>query len=118
MSLLTTSTPLVRGSSATVTLNKSVLFALPSVAGNAHFSNQSNVFQVIVKYISNVTGSVLPELKVLAFDMSKASPTSPMLVTAQGQTTFSISQIILIDFDAGGFVVPSSDVPNIDLTFA
>lgn len=107
MALLTIPS-VVKGVQTSITLDKSVLFAISAVASNADFSNSQNVAKCIVEYRSTAGG----QKKKLFFDLSKTSPTAPILISVRGRSEFSISKIVLEDFDGGALIVSGASIPS------
>jgi hypothetical protein len=118
MPLLTIPVSLSKGTPASISLDKSALFALLSVAGNAHFSVQANVKSCLVRYIGSVDGAVRGDYKLLSFDLSQATPVVDFITTSSCSDSFAIEAIELEDFDGGLFAVAASDIPSgLDVSF-
>lgn len=96
-----------KGSPQTVTLDKSALFALAAVSGDAFFSDEANVSRCIVEYNSNPGD----QKEYLVFDLSQASPTAIFQVSQHARNSFLLERIVLEDFDEGTFVVERADLP-------
>lgn len=97
MAILSFSTAPAKDDSATVTLNKSELYALSPVSGDAFWSIASNISQVSVAYESTIGG----QNKALNFDAQTATPTDGISFSAFARDMFEIKHIILRDFDSG-----------------
>ena len=116
MALINNINTAAKGSTTEVTLDKSVLFGLPSVTADPYFSIEANVAKVTMKYES--LGS---QKKTLVFDMAQSSPIAHLGFSMRARDTFILSEIILHDYDGDHFIVAASDIPsglNIDLVAA
>ena len=118
MALLTVPQGIAKGSPFTVTLDKSMLFALNAVASNAHFSNQSKVATCLVKYESPVQGSLLGQTRIIRFDLSQANPSHVLNISSAGADLFQISQILLVDHEGAVLSLPPVEFPSINLEFS
>jgi hypothetical protein len=118
MALLTIPGSLSKGTTFSVTLDKSALFALSSVAGNAHFSTQSNVKSCLIHYTGAIPGAVRGQLKILSFDLSEATPAADFTVSSSCVDTFVIESIVLENFNGSVFKLAASDIPSgLDVSF-
>lgn len=97
-----------KGTPATITLDKTTLFAISAVAADAYFSVQGNVDKCIIEYRS----SPGKQKRRLVFDLSDPSPTASFLVSAKARSSFVISKIILVDFVSDTLSVPSAQIPS------
>lgn len=107
MPLLTIPASISKGASQSVALDKSAVFALAAVSGDAFFSVQANVKRVIVEYNSDPGN----QREYLVFDMSEESPTASFEVSARARSSFLLERIVLEDFDEGTLVVERADLP-------
>lgn len=107
MPLLSMPASVSKGSSQSVTLDKTALFALSAVSGDSYFSIEANVSRCIVEYNSNPGD----QKEYLIFDMSQASPTASFLVSEHARDSFLLERIVLEDFDEGTLVVERADLP-------
>ena len=103
MPILTKPT-ITKGTPATFTLDKSLLAALPSVANDTYFSNQSNWSKIVLSFKS-ATGS---QNEVVVFDATLATPTGTFLISLRARDAFNIIKIDIYDFDNGGISIPRS----------
>ena len=106
MALLTLPS-VAKGTAASISLDKTELFALAAVAGDAYFSVQANVKRCIVEYSS----SPGDQRKVLVFNLSEASPSASMLISSTGRDSFEIERLVLEDNDGGTLVVKRAQLP-------
>lgn len=103
-----------KGTSATVNLDKSSLFALPAVVADAWFCNPTNVKRCIVNYDS-VVGN---QSKTLIFDLSKASPSDSLYFSPRARDNYQLDRVILEDFQGDILVLSRSDLPtSFDISF-
>jgi hypothetical protein len=103
-----------KGATATITLDKAVLFALASVVGDGYFAVEADVKKAVISYKSSVGN----QHKELSFVISETSPTAPLAFSAYARTTFDIARITLFDFDGGFFEVAVGDIPTLTITLA
>jgi hypothetical protein len=108
MALINGINSVTKGSSASLTLDKAVLFALPSVVASAHFSDQTNVKLVKIKYKSSPGN----QTKVLTFEASQTTPSASILFSLKARDLFQVEEIILVDFDDAFLLVQSVDIPT------
>lgn len=109
MALLTIpSQPLAKASAHTISLNKSDLFALSAISGDAYFSVQANVARCIMEYNSDPGN----QREILTFDLSQASPTASFLVSARARSSFLLERIVLEDFDGGTLILTGAQIPS------
>lgn len=86
-----------KGTSSTATLNKSELYALSPISGDAFWSNASNVKEVTAVYESSIGG----QTKVLSFDATAASPEAVVAFSSSARDAFELKHIVLKDNDDG-----------------
>lgn len=97
MAILSFSPAPAKGASSTVTLNKSELYSLTPISGDAFWSVSANITQITVVYESTVGG----QNKVLNFDASLASPEDAISFSIHARDYFELKHILLRDFDSG-----------------
>lgn len=97
---------IVKGSPATFTLSKADLLLVPSVAGDAYYSDSSNWKAVVLNYMS----SPLNQPEIVGFDATQVSPTGIFEVVTSALDVFNIQSISIIDFQGGVFTVPRSEL--------
>jgi len=107
MPLFTIPASISKGAAQSVTLDKSALFALAAVSGDAFFSIQTNVKRAIVEYNSNPGN----QKEYLVFDLSQTSPTATFQVSARARSNFLLERIVLEDFDQGTLIIDRADLP-------
>ena len=100
-----------KGTTTVITLDKAVLFALPSIVADLYYSSQANVQTAIVVYKS----SVGKQQKDLVFDLTQTSPTAKLKFSAVARSQFDIAKITLVDFDNGYFDVATADIPTLTI---
>lgn len=108
MPLLSGLESVAKGASATITLDKVELFALPKVAADPYFSQPANVQSVKVIYKSTVGR----QRRILSFDMSQVTPTAQFKLSAKARNEFMVDGVYLIDFDSGMMKVTGAEVPT------
>ena len=114
MALLSGLTSIIRGTQSTITLDKTALFALTSIQADAYFSLPENVSKAKFTYKSP-TGMQFAEA---IFDIQATEPVSKIKFSAHARTSFTLSDIVLYDFDGGYLKVAASDIPaGLDLSF-
>ena len=114
MALLTIPS-VTKGESATITLNKTDLFNLGAVSGDAYFSVQANVKSAIVEFNSDPSNQV----QRLKFDLSEVTPSAVFLASATARDDFLLESILLIDNDGGTLMVRRADLPSgLDISLA
>lgn len=104
---------ITKGASTSLTLDKSILMAFPSIVADSYYSNIVDVEKAIIVYKST-TGN---QEKELVFDMTKATPESKITFSNTCRNQFSISKIVLKDFDGGFFIVALADIPSLPINF-
>jgi streptogramin lyase len=104
MALLNFSSAPAKGASSTVTLDKSVLMALPEVVADDYYSDSTNIAHVLIIY-GSVTGK---QDKILSFDFTQSTPSTGLAFSAKARNAFEIKKIILKDFDGGEFIINRS----------
>lgn len=106
---------ITKGTAASVSLNKTSLFALSAIAADAYFSVQANVKRCIVEFNSDPSN----QRKILSFDLSQTSPSASLLISATGRDSFLLERLVLEDFDGGVLILERSQLPsNLDISFA
>lgn len=108
MALLNGITGLQKGVKATVTLDKTALFALSPVVADEWFSVQANVQAAKIVYEST-TGR---QRKVLTFDLSESSPTCNLFFSVKARNSFQIVKIILVDFEKDILSMEGAAIPS------
>lgn len=99
---------ITKGQSASITLNKSELFQLAAIAADVVFSVQANVKKCIVEYNSDPGN----QRKILRFDLSQATPSASLLISATGKDSFLLERMVLEDNDGGLLILERSDLPS------
>ena len=108
MALLSGIGAIVKGAGpSNITLDKTTLFAIPSVAASAYFSDATNVEMALITY-----RAASGQKKNLIFNMADANPVAKLSFSAKAQNVFSITGISLVDFDGGIFNVPTQEIPT------
>jgi len=107
MALLTIPS-ITKGVAASVSLNKTDLFALAAVAADAYFSDESNVKRCVVEFNSTIGN----QRRVLSFDLSVASPTATFLISERARNDFLLERLVLEDFDGDVLVLERSQLPS------
>ena len=107
MALLNGISSISKGSSATVTLDKTVLMSLSSVAADAYFSIEANI-----RFVKVVYSALGQQKKELLFDMSQTEPQDTVTFSAYARDQFAVSHVYLYDFDGGHLEIPSAEVPS------
>ena len=102
---------LAKGATTSLTLDKSIIMALPSVIADSYFSQLVNIEKAIIVYTST-NGN---QEKELVFDMNKTTPDCKVIFTNICKNNFNISKIILKDFDNVFFIVDSTDIPSLPI---
>lgn len=106
---------LTKGTAATITLDKSTLFALAAVSGDAYFSDQTKVRSCIIEYNSDPGN----QRHVLNFDLAQASPSASFLASDRARDDFLLERLVLVDHDGGTLVLERSSLPSgLDINFA
>lgn len=106
MAIITKPGSILKGSGATITLNKSQLAALAPVAADAYYSDSTNWFKVHIKYKSSTSS----QFELLKFDATVASPEAEFLVSDKANDVFNVDYIDILDFDNGIFRVEDSSL--------
>lgn len=109
MPIITKPASIQKGVAASFSLDKATLAAVPSVAADSYYSNQSN-WQRVSLYYSSASAGVGSQIEVVIFDATQPSPTANFLASSTARTQYSIAQIVIRDFDNGCFVVPRSQL--------
>jgi len=114
MALLTIPS-VTKGEAATISLNKTDLFNLGAVSGDAYFSVQANVRSAIVEFNSDPSNQV----RRLKFDLSEITPNAVFLASETARDDFLLESILLIDNDGGTLMVRRADLPSgLDISLA
>ena len=100
-----------RGTPTTVTLNKTELASLPSVANDSYFSDSSN-WKKVVMVFKNDGENVQKE--TVYFDATQTTPTSKFDISPKSQGNFLIESILIQDFDGGYFQVVRDELNTAD----
>jgi len=106
MAIITKPGSILKGSGATITLNKSQLAALAPVAADAYYSDSTNWSKVHIKYKSSTSS----QFELLKFDATVASPEAEFLVSDKANDVFNVDYIDIFDFDNGVFRVEDSSL--------
>jgi hypothetical protein len=114
MAIITKPT-IVKGTPATISLDKAELAAHPLVSSNSYFSNMNKWRKVEIIYISSPGN----QSKNVEFDATVASPTGSILCTLKARDIFEVEKLLIIDFDNGVLQIPraSLDVLDFDISF-
>jgi hypothetical protein len=116
MPIITKPASIEKNAAASISLNKSTLAAVASVAADAYYSNSSNWKEVFIYYKSSVGN----QREVLKFDATVASPAANFLVSEKARDIFQVQKIVIVDFDNGSITVPRSQltVADFDVTLS
>jgi len=106
MAFLTIPGTVEREVAATITLDKTDLFALSPISGDAYFSDPANCSKVLIEWNSNPGN----QKEIGFFDLSLASPSHPFLVSDVARSSFLVERLILVDFDSGELVLSRSQL--------
>jgi hypothetical protein len=106
MPIITKPSTIEKNLEASITLDKSALAALTSVAGDTYFSDTVNWRQVFIKYKSSVGN----QTEIIKFDATQENPSGIFFVSAKARDIFEVRKIIIMDFDGGSFIVPRSQL--------
>lgn len=101
---------ILQDTTAVMTLDKSELALVTSVAADPFFSVTANWKSVILNYLSTIGN----EPPTVYFDATQASPTGNFLVVAPGQFVFEIQSINIVDFNGGIFTVQRAELTVVD----
>lgn len=116
MSIITKPGSIVKGVSATFTLDKSALAALSAVQNDPYFVDSSNWHRIHVVFKSN-PGS---QYEVVEFDATQSSPSGHFLISQKARDIFQVQYMEIFDFDGGVLKIPRSSLVtsefDIDLT--
>lgn len=115
MSILTFSSQPKKNVPTVATLNKSEIMSIPSISADSHWGVSSNIKNVIVVYSSEGK-----QKKLLKFDFEELSPQATISFSNKARDSWSISDIILLDYDGGQTQIRngSLDVPALPLDFS
>ena len=110
MSIITKPSSIVKGTSATFTLNKSELLALSPVQADNYFNDSSNWSRVSVVYKS----SPGKQYEIVEFNPSQVSPTGSFLISEKARDIFEVQVIQIFDFDGGVLEIYRSQLITAD----
>ena len=96
----------LKGTPLQYTLTKADLAAIPSVAGDAYYSDQANWSQVGVK-MRSTTGN--QNLYIL-FPAVDVTPLGYLSSSTQALNSFEVEHMIIYDFDGGAFKVNRAEL--------
>lgn len=115
MALLDGLSSAAKGSTVTITLDMTLLLALPSVVADDYFSKAGNIRKVKVVYKSTEDHQKVD----LVFDATQSLPEAQMTFSIHARDNFYLAEIILMDFDNGYFPVASQDLsPEFNISIA
>ena len=97
MAILTFNSTPDRGVAAIVTLNKTELSLISSVAGDSYYSDINEWAYVTVLYRSDISG----QREILTFDATEATPEATFIVSAKSRGNFLVEVITIKDGDDG-----------------
>jgi hypothetical protein len=97
-----------KGTPLAVTLSKSTLASIPSLADDAYFSDPTNWKMVSVTY-KNADG----QKKIIIFDANHANPNTKFKSSAKARSGFQVQSVLILDFD-GGYKIFSREQLNAD----
>lgn len=97
MAILSFSPAPAKDTTSTVTLNKSELYALSPISGDAFWGNSSKIKRVKIIYKSTIGR----QIKVLDFDASLSSPQDQISFSDKARDTFELMSVTLEDYDSG-----------------
>jgi hypothetical protein len=106
MPIITKPSSIQKNSPAEISLDKSALAAVTSVAANAYYSDSANWKEVFIYYKSSVGN----QREVLKFNATISSPVSTFLVSEKARDIFEVQKIVIVDFDNGSITVPRSQL--------
>lgn len=106
MPIITKPATIEKNVSASISLDKSALAAVTSVAADSYFSDSANWSRVHIYYKSSVGN----QREMLRFDATQASPSTNFLVSEKARDIFQVEKILILDFDNGSFEVPRSQL--------
>lgn len=109
MAILSFASSPSKNSTTEVTLNKSQLYALAPISGDAFWSDPDNIAQVSVNYESTIGR----QNKSLNFDAQTATPTDSISFSSIARDSFQIDTIILRDFDGGKFIISRATLSSL-----
>lgn len=114
MPMITKPASISKNAAAEITLDKTVLAALPSVVADDYFSDSSNWNEVLIYFRSSVGN----QREILKFDATQATPAANFLVSEKARDVFQVQKIVIKDFDNDSFTVTRSElvVADFDVT--
>ena len=98
-----------KGTSVTVSLNKSEFFLLPSIANDPYYADPNKTASIRFLYRS-VEGN--QRVSLVFKDPSVATPTGLLKFSAYARNSFQLKKIFLYDFDGGYLEVAAEDIPT------
>jgi hypothetical protein len=101
---------ILKGIPATITLDKSLLQALPIVVADEYFSDPTNWKRVVLNYKS----SEGKQYEIVEFDATVSSPTGTFNVSEKARDVFEIQSINILDFDGGIFTIGRNSLTTVD----
>jgi hypothetical protein len=110
MSIITKPGSIVKGVSATFTLNKSSLVALSAVQNDPYFVDSANWNRVHVVFKSN-PGS---QYEIVEFNATQSNPSGHFLISEKARDLFQVQYIEILDFDGGVLKIPRSSLTTAD----
>jgi hypothetical protein len=115
MAIITFSGSPDRGSTTTVTLDKTELAAHPTVSGDTYFSDQAVWESVILRYTSTEGN----QLSLTVFDANENPPTALMTFFSGARDAFGVVSLTIIDKQQGTLLIPRVDlnVAEFDIDF-
>jgi len=116
MPIITKPASVEKNVAASITLNKSQLASVASVAADSYFSNSANWKSVSIHYKSSAGN----QIEVIRFDATQASPSASFLVSDKARDIFEVKKIVITDFDFGSLTVERAELPvvDFDITFS
>lgn len=116
MPIITKPASIEKNVAASITLNKTQLASVSSVAADSYFSNSANWKSVSIHYKSSQGN----QIEVIRFDATQASPSASFLVSDKARDIFEVKKIVITDFDFGSFTVERSQLPvaDFDISFS
>jgi hypothetical protein len=106
MPIITKPSSIQKNSPAEISLDKSALAAVTSVAANPYYSDSANWKEVFIYYKSSVGN----QREVLKFNATISSPVATFLVSEKARDIFEVQKIVIVDFDNGSITVPRSQL--------
>jgi hypothetical protein len=110
MPIITKPSSIQKNSPAEISLDKSALAAVTSVAASAYYSDSANWKEVFIYYKSSVGN----QREVLKFNATISSPVATFLVSEKARDIFEVQKIVIVDFDNGSITVPRSQLTVVE----